>query len=191
MISPARPLPRAVLIEDHALVRELLLAEMKSRQNLEVAACGRGVADGIAACRREKPDLVVADWMLPDGHAGDVLSAVAAELPRTRWIFMTASTATNVVREARRLCVHGVVLKRSELFEFRTAIREVVAGRTYFCPASAQQVVRLDRDEASLPEQLTLRETEILRGVGLAETRSRSPHDSRSRRRPCRTASAR
>ena len=58
---------RVVLIDDHALVRSGVRAELERAH--EVVAEAGGVGDAIDAIVRTKPDVVVCDVHLPDGTA--------------------------------------------------------------------------------------------------------------------------
>ncbi len=161
---------RVVLVEDHALVRQLMAILVKEHLRLSLAADCRNVADGIEACLREKPDLVIVDWMLPDGRGFDVVRGAAPRLPRTKWIFVSSNEQEHMVREAISLGVHGFVLKRSDLSLLREAIYKVLEGQSYYCPASSRLLVESLRSEAStVGSNLTLREREVLRGFARGE----------------------
>jgi DNA-binding NarL/FixJ family response regulator len=138
------------------------------RLNL-VADC-RTVSEGVAACLREKPDVVVVDWMLPDGRGFDLVRRVGPELPRTRWLCVSGNEQEHLVREAISLGVHGFVLKRSDLATLRQAVIEVARGQTYYCPDSSRLLVESLRSEANaVAGNLTDREREVLRSFARGE----------------------
>jgi DNA-binding NarL/FixJ family response regulator len=155
---------RIALIEDHQMLRELIVPLLRDDLGHVLVGAVGTVAEGVALCRKEKPDVVLADWMLPDGRGFDILRAVTEQLPATRWLFMSSNENGHLVREAVALRVHGFVLKRGPLDTLRTAIREVAAGRTYYCPESSRLLVsRLVDDGLAPASQLTAREIEVLR----------------------------
>lgn len=140
------------------LVREQLQAELVGEATT--------VAEGVVLARREKPDLMVVDWSLPDGEAARLVNTVAAELPGTRWLVVSSREDEGVLRAALALGVHGVVLKQSPLETFRDAMRQVLAGESFYCPRSSRLLVESLRSEAPvLGGALTLREREVLRGL--------------------------
>ncbi len=157
--SPAR----VVIIEDHALVRELLVSLVHDELGLVVAADCATSREGQAACLRERPDLAIVDWMLPDGRGFDVVRAVREKLPRTRWLFLSSNEQEHMIRQAVELGVHGFVLKKSPLEVFCEAIRRVLSGETFYCTQSARLLVESMRSEAVLGTNLTSREREVLR----------------------------
>jgi len=152
------------------MVRQLMAVIVKEQFALSLAADCRTVAEGVAACLREKPDLVIIDWMLPDGRGFDVVRAAGPKLPRTKWIFVSSNEQEHMVREAISLGVHGFVLKRSDLSQLREAVHKVLDGQSYYCPASSRLLVESLRSEAkTVRSNLTLREREVLRGFARGE----------------------
>jgi DNA-binding NarL/FixJ family response regulator len=166
----AMPASRIVLVEDHTMVRQLFAHLVRDELQLTLAADCTTVAEGTAALLREKPDLAIVDWMLPDGRGFDLLRLVGQRLPRTRWLIVSANEQGHLVREAVSLGVHGFVQKRADLATLRTAITKVLAGEKYYCPTSAQLLVDKMVDESSLAAaSLTAREREVLRGFARGE----------------------
>lgn len=164
------PRARIVLIEDHAMVRQLLGALITDQLKHELCATCLNVQEGLAAIRREKPDLAIVDWKLPDGRGFDLVRQAGGESPRTKWLFMSATEQGHIVREAVSLGVQGFVQKRADVGTLRTAITKLLAGEKYYCPASSSLLVGELVDERRYAKvALTPRETEILRHYAQGE----------------------
>lgn len=164
MTAPTSPSPRVVLIEDHTLVSQLVGSLVREQLGLTLAAEARSVAMAKPICLREKPDLVIVDWALPDGRGFDVVRQAAPRLPRTRWLMLSGNEKEHMVREAISLGVHGFVLKRSDLSILRMAVTRVLAGESYYCPESSRLLVESLRSEAlTVGSNLTPRERDVLR----------------------------
>jgi DNA-binding NarL/FixJ family response regulator len=147
-----------------------MAAMVRDDLRLNLVADCRSVSEGVAACLREKPDVVVVDWMLPDGRGFDLVRRVGPELPRTRWLCVSGNEQEHLVREAISLGVHGFVLKRSDLATLRQAVIEVARGQTYYCPDSSRLLVESLRSEANaVAGNLTDREREVLRSFARGE----------------------
>ena len=165
MSVSSRP-PRIALVEDHLLVRQLFALLVREHLQAELAGEATTVAEGVELALREKPDLMVVDWSLPDGDAARLINTVAGELPATRWLVVSSREDEGVLREALALGVHGVVLKQSPLETFRDAMRGSLDGGSFYCPRSSRLLVESLRSDASvLGSALTLREREVLRGL--------------------------
>lgn len=161
---------RVVLVEDHTMVRQLFAHLVREELGLTLTADCTTVAEGGEALLREKPDLAIVDWMLPDGRGFDLVRGVGPRLPRTRWLFISSNEQGHLVREAVSLGVQGFVMKRSDLGTLREAIRRVLAGETYYCPASARLLVdRMVGEGQAMGVSLTPREREVLRGFARGE----------------------
>ena len=167
---PDKKPARVVLVEDHTLVRQLLAHLVRDDLGLTLAGDCTTVAEGEAALLREKPDLAIVDWMLPDGRGFDLVRRCGPRLAHTRWLFMSSNEQGHLVREAVSLGVQGFVLKRSDLATLREAVRRVLAGEKFYCPASARLLVEKMVDEGrALGASLSGREREVLRAFARGE----------------------
>ncbi len=170
MSMPDKKPARVVLVEDHAMVRQLFGHLLRDTLGLELAAECTTVAEGAQALLREKPDLAIVDWMLPDGRGFDLVRNVGPKLARTRWLFVSSNEQGHLVREAVGLGVQGFVMKRSDLATLREAVRRVLAGETYYDPASTRLLVdRLVGEGQATAANLSPREREVLRGFARGE----------------------
>jgi two-component system invasion response regulator UvrY len=161
---------RVVLIEDHTMIRQLFAHLIREELGLVLAADCTTVAEGAEALLREKPDLAIVDWMLPDGRGFNLVRQVGPRLARTRWLFVSSNEQGHLVREAVSLGVQGFVMKRADLSTLREAVRRVLAGETYYCPASARLLVdRMVGEGHAIGVNLTTREREVLRGFARGE----------------------
>jgi DNA-binding NarL/FixJ family response regulator len=169
-MSPEKKSARVVIVEDHNMVRQLFAQLIKEDLGLSLAAeCG-SVSEGATALLKEKPDLAIVDWHLPDGRGFDLVRNAGPKLPRTRWLFISSNEQGHLVREAVSLGVQGFVMKRSDLATMREAVRRILAGETYYCPASARLLVDRMVDEGqAVGISLTPREREVLRGFARGE----------------------
>ncbi|HEY9249093.1 MAG TPA: response regulator transcription factor, partial [Rariglobus sp.] len=121
---------------------------------------------GLNLARRLLPDLMVVDWSLPDGDAALLVRTLASELPSIRWLVVSSHEDEGTLRNALALGVHGIVLKQSPLETFLEAMKQVLAGGTFYCPRSSRLLVESLRSEAPvLGSALTLRERDVLRGL--------------------------
>lgn len=147
------------------MVRQLFGHLIKTELGYKLVGDCTTVRDGVAAILKEKPDLAIVDWMLPDGRGFDMVRQAGPKLPRTRWMLVSSNEQGHLVREAVSLGVHGFVMKRSDLATLRTAIKTVLAGNKYYCAASTRLLVDKMVDEGgTVAANLTVREREVLRG---------------------------
>jgi DNA-binding NarL/FixJ family response regulator len=160
---------RIVLVDDQTLVRQGIRSLLELAGDVTVVGEGEDGDAGIAAIRRERPDVVLLDVRMPRKSGIDVLRELGAagDLPPT--ILLTTFDDDELLLEAVKAGAKGYLLKDVSLEALTAAIRAVAAGDTLIRPAVTERVlrglehVRRDFDTLSPPDPLTKREVEILR----------------------------
>ena len=87
------PVRRIVLVDDDRALRGLLRATLPE-DVYDVVEAGNA-RSAVETIEREAVDLVVLDWLLPDGTGGDVLSQVKASRPDLPVIVLTAEAGVD------------------------------------------------------------------------------------------------
>jgi SARP family transcriptional regulator, regulator of embCAB operon len=72
-----------VVVDDHEIV-ERLVRLLSQQPDLTVVATTGTVAAGVAAVGTHRPDIVVMDYLLPDGDGASAASRIRAEARRAR-----------------------------------------------------------------------------------------------------------
>ena len=157
---------RVVLVDDHALVRSGVKAELQ--RAVEVVAEAGDVGEAIEQIVRTKPDVVVCDVHLPDGTAADVIAGTAERGVTSRFLALSVSDAAEDVIHVIRSGARGYVTKAIEGDELIDAVRRVNDGDAVFSPRLAGFVLDAFSADLSSPadpelDQLTAREQEVMR----------------------------
>lgn len=154
--------PRAILADDHVVVREALALLLAAE--VEVVAQVSNGQELLAAARRLRPDLIVADVTMPTLGGLEALRLLRQEKREAKVIMLTVHADASIAAEAMRAGAVGYVVKHAAAEELVEAVRLAVAGRTYLSPLVSGDVVdRLARGVVALGESLTPRQTEVLR----------------------------
>src|ERR1035437_3014053 len=91
MVEPPRlPVLRILVVDDHEVVREGLVALLERRAAFSVVAQAGTAAQESEAARTYRPDLVVMDIRLPDGSGIEATREIRAENPAIRVIMLTS-----------------------------------------------------------------------------------------------------
>jgi DNA-binding NarL/FixJ family response regulator len=158
---------RVVLVDDHAMFRTGVRAELGDR--VDVVGEAGGVAEAIAVINDQRPDVVLLDVHMPDGGGLAVLEAVSKQLPETRFLALSVSDAAEDVIALIRAGASGYVTKTISADELADAIARVADGDAVFSPRLAGFVLDAFRDAPVAPsidpeiDLLTPREREVLR----------------------------
>ncbi|MFH1024003.1 MAG: sigma-54 dependent transcriptional regulator [Planctomycetota bacterium] len=92
---------------------------------------------GLASARREKPDIVITDVLLPDGNGLDVLKAIRTEQPGTPVVIMTAQGTIGTAVEAVRSGAADYLAKPIDLARVRELVTRLLTAPAPQSPTSA------------------------------------------------------
>ncbi len=166
---------RILLVEDHKIVREGTRQLLEQDADMEIIG---EAADGLEAVRLAaelNPDVVVMDVRLPNLNGIEATRAIAARLPQTRILILSAYDDDSYVYPLLEAGANGYLLKTTSGAELTHAIRLVRGGETALSPQIAAKLVeRLSRKgahrTAETQASLTKREMEVLRSAALGQT---------------------
>ena len=137
----ARPL-RLLVVDDHEVVRQGLVALLDRRAEFEVVAQAGTVAEAIARPGASEPDLVIMDVRLPDGSGIEACREIRAELPETRVVMLTSYPDEEAVLSAIIAGASGYLLKQIRGRDLVAALEAVGRGESLLDPAVTEQGAR-------------------------------------------------
>ena len=167
--AAAAPLPRVVIVDDHALFRAGVRESLSGEVDV-VAECGE--VDAAAATIADlEPDVVLLDVHMPGGGGVEVMRRVAQARSALRFLALSVSDAAEDVIALIRAGARGYVTKTISGAELADAVRRVRDGDAVFSPRLAGFV--LDVFAAEIPpaqvdpelDLLTPREREVLQHI--------------------------
>ena len=122
-------MPLILIIEDNAALARLYQTVLE-RTGYRVALAAAGEA-GIEAARREHPDLVILDLLLPGMPGTQVARLLYQEgiFPNSRLIITSGLDAEETDRIGESLNASAVLVKPFGLSTMQTAIREALESR--------------------------------------------------------------
>lgn len=118
---------RILIVDDNSGIVQLLSDHFKGTYAVDVAMSG-GAALGIV--RRQRPDLVLLDIILPDMSGLHLLRAVRQIDPTIAVVMLTGSDNTTVAAEALRDGAAGFLLKPFDLGHLNRLVAEILAPPT-------------------------------------------------------------
>ena len=161
---------RVLFVEDHQLLADALSAMLAREPDMEVV----GIAGTVAEAKilsRERLDVVLMDYRLPDGTGAEATRAIKARWPAARVVMVTALTDDETVLESIQAGADGYMTKDRAAEEVVAAVRAAYAGETLLPRSVIVEIARRvaaarERgDERRVIEPLTPRELEILRAL--------------------------
>jgi two-component system response regulator NreC len=160
-----------VLADDHAVVRTGLRLVLESEDSFEVVAEASDVDEAVRKTKGYKPTVLVLDLNMPAGSSLDAIPEIREGSPDTAIVVLTMQEDPAFAREALRAGALAYVLKEAADAELVEAVRTASAGRTYLNPQLGARLAA-EPAESGPPDDLTPRELEVLRMIGLGHTNS-------------------
>ena len=160
MKEPNRVPIRVLVVEDHNVVRQGLVALLKVVEGLEVVG---EAADGIEAVtqfRKQHPDVTLIDLRLPGMSGVDVIHRVRDEAPQARFIVLTTYDGDEDIYRALKAGAKAYLLKGMTSEDLISTIRTVHEGKSHIPAAIAEKLA-----ERMGAEELTPREFDVLEQI--------------------------
>lgn len=123
----ARPIA-LVLIDDNRLLREGIVAMVRSQQGFKVLAASADATEALKKVREAKPDVVLVDFGLEDHDSLSLTATVHKEVPEARVIVMGLLPMQEDVANYVRAGASGFIMKDASFDEFFATIRAVAGG---------------------------------------------------------------
>jgi DNA-binding NarL/FixJ family response regulator len=166
---------RLLIVDDHEIVRQGLIAYLGRREQFQVVAEAGTSADALTQARRFRPDIVLLDIQLPDASGIEACRRLRDELPEVLVVFLTSSPDEADVVAAIVAGARGYVLKQSRSAQLLRTLEAVGRGESMLDTGVTGMVLERLRRIASgeYPDdgaRLTAREREILPLIAEGQT---------------------
>jgi DNA-binding NarL/FixJ family response regulator len=151
---------RILLVDDHHVVRQGLIALLKTVPEINVVAEGSDGEQAVALYRQHQPDVAILDLRMPKKNGVDAITEIKREFPAARVIVLTTFDGDEDIYRALQAGAKGYLLKDMFGEELIEAIRAVHAGKQRIPPAVAQRLA-----ERMIGPSLTARELDVLKCI--------------------------
>lgn len=159
------PRIRILLVDDHPIFLEGLVAGLSAQDDLEViGVVGQG-EEALSEARRLLPDVLVLDLGIPVMSGQEVIDVIRRDGNVGRVLVLTGDYSSAAMYAAVSAGVGGVLTKEAARSTIADAIRAVAAGGTFLAPEVSAAVAMEVRGRNPTPPRVTRRQVEVLRGV--------------------------
>ena len=156
---------RVLVVEDHHVVRQGLVALLNVVEGLEVVGeAGDGV-EAIAQFRKHQPDITLMDLRLPRLSGVEVIQRLRMETPAARIIVLTTYDGDEDIYRALQAGARAYLLKGMTGDELIATIHAVHAGKSHIPPAIAEKLA-----QRMGHEELTPREFDVLEQIVMGKS---------------------
>jgi two-component system response regulator DevR len=161
---------RVLLVDDHQLLTGALRALLEREPDIAVAGVARTVEEA-RRLARQRVDVVLMDYRLPDGTGAEATRTIKARWPTARVIMLTGVADDETLLESIQAGADGYLTKDRAVDEVVAAVRAAHAGETLLPRSVLASIVRRvaqareQAQETPPVEPLTPREMEVLRAL--------------------------
>jgi len=161
---------KAVLVEDHTIVREGLRPLLEGRGIEVIGEAGDGL-EAVKIAKELNPQIVIMDVALPRLGGIEATRRILKAKPDIKVVMLTIHDEPQFVYKALEAGARGYLVKEAPLDELMNAIKAVMRGETYlstnFPPGVLESYAKMVRRGKTADEfsQLTRREREILQYI--------------------------
>jgi two-component system, NarL family, nitrate/nitrite response regulator NarL len=162
--SPMAEMVTVVVVDDHPFFRDGVTRGLVQSGRIKVLAEAADGREGLEAIARERPDVALVDYQMPDLDGIAVVHAVARDALPTRVLLLSALTDSAIVFRALEEGAAGYLSKDSRRSEIVAAVMRVAKGETVVPPELAAGLVDQIRSRAQPgAPALSEREQQVVR----------------------------
>lgn len=166
---------RAVLIDDHPLVRAGIRNFIDRTKHIEVVGESDNGLDAMPVIQEHQPDVALVDIEMPKMGGIDFTLWLRQNFPKIKVIILSSYDDEAYILATLRAGANGYLLKNSPPTDLIRTIEDVVANRSSLDPGITEKIVHLvtepQASPAAAPEQTpSKRELEILHLVAKGHT---------------------
>lgn len=160
--SPPPSPVRVVVVDDHPVVRDGLVAMLGTDPGILVVCTAQDGEEALEVVTGLRPDLVLMDLRMPGAGGAAAIRALRADgATGPRILVLTTYGTDRDIRSALEAGAEGFLLKDAPGEDVIRAVHDLAAGRTVLAPVALAALTGARRPEAALSP----REAEVLRLV--------------------------
>jgi DNA-binding NarL/FixJ family response regulator len=166
---------RVLVADDHALVREGIIALLKSHDDIEVLAEAADGKETIEKAVKLRPDIVLMDIAMPGLGGLEATMEIKKANPDIKILVLSQYDDREYISRLLKAKVSGYILKHAVGTDLISAIRAVARGEFYLYSSIASSLVDdyLSKKEVVVEdpyERLTDREKQVLKLIAEGHT---------------------
>ncbi len=155
---------KALVIDDHDVVRLGISSLVESVPGVEIVGQGCSGEQALKLARELQPDIVFMDIRMPGIGGLEATKRLLASNPKVKVIVISVFTDEIYPTQLLKAGAAGYITKSADRQEIQDALQTVIEDKVYISPAIAQQLVlkSLDSDQEGSPlASLSQRELQI------------------------------
>jgi two-component system nitrate/nitrite response regulator NarL len=161
---------RVLIVQDHPLLAAAIAKVLEVHPDLGVAGIAANGTDAVRTATRQKPDVVLMDYRLPDMSGPAAATMIQSAYPAAAIVFHSADDSETALLDAVDAGATAYLTKEATADQIVEAIRQAALGEVLipvalFARAIERQrsVLTQNRERERLLAEFTPRELDVLR----------------------------
>lgn len=140
---------KAVIIDDHVIIRQSLKALINTIPDLEAMAEGSNPAGILEICEKNQPDILLMDISFPEHNGIDFIKNIKKYYPKISILVVSTHPEQLYALKAIKAGASGYINKSQPLEDYLTAVEMVLDGKNYINSAVSQLMSQSYQDGGS------------------------------------------
>lgn len=140
---------KAVIIDDHVIIRQSLKALINTIPDLEAMAEGSNPAGILEICEKNQPDILLMDISFPEHNGIDFIKNIKKYYPKISILVISTHPEQLYALKAIKAGASGYINKSQPLEDYLTAVEMVLDGKNYINSAVSQLMSQSYQDGGS------------------------------------------
>ena len=133
---------RILIVDDHPIVRRGLRDLIALQADMEVCGEAADVAEALRLVETTRPDLVIVDLYLKNGHGIQLIERIKARNDRMKMLVSSMHDEMVFAERVLRAGAMGYITKQESTDALLEAIRRLLRGEVYLSPRMANRLLR-------------------------------------------------
>ncbi len=155
---------RVMVADDHPVTLLGIAHSLQGAGGIEVTGTASNSTELVDALGKQPCDVLVLDYVMPDGKYGDgqaLISTILRRFPEVHIVTITMVDDPSVLRAIQTLGVTCILSKSDAMAHIVTAVHAAYTGGQYVSPTVASLLE--DQEDPGATRKLSAREAEIVR----------------------------
>lgn len=158
-----------IIVDDHKIVRDGIRAMLMCQKLFSVVADVASGHELFEIIESQNPDIIVLDIAMPEMNGVEITEKLSQEYPTVKVLILSANATEEWIVSAVKAGAMGFLPKECSRDEFIKALNYISKGENYYGESIAAIIYRSyvsilqKKDTPKEPEQLTERESEVLK----------------------------